>query len=587
MPPKIAIIADPHFHDTTFQPPGVREDFASVRTLADTVASTRVFNESGHTLRAVLDDVAARRIRLVVIVGDLLDDGQVFNRTAGMSLLREYTKRYGMRFFATPGNHDLFGLVGRHMGKRFLDADGAHVLVTSDKDHPCEGSVSRIVAQAAFCDGYASALPDMAELGYFRHEADILWESPFGTSDALETRHYAVRSVDGLTETRMIDASYLVEPSEGLWILSLDANVYKPLDDERADFVDRSEAGWNAVLEDKPFLLSWVRDVALRAKTLNKRLLVFSHYPVIGPLNATLEDEVRLFGETTFSRRMPAPAVAEAVQDAGIRVHFSGHWHVNDTAVSRSDQAFLINVAVPSLTAFPAAYKIAAFEREEMSITTIPLRDAPGFDAAFRAYAIESAHTGMDVGDILRAPTYPDFLNSHLAHLVRRRYLPREWREDFASAVSHFTIRDLFRLAETEGDLPVAHLATASRGSPRPIGDAVVMSSLEPEPGDIHSLPFFELVVDWYRLRKGKELALEHIPRERLAVYRALVSRYAARSWESGSLQSDLAAFMSMLGQYLASPPSKDFAIDLTTGEIRDAKPSYFGRTDLRQTGRG
>lgn len=583
--PKIAIIADPHFHDASFQPPGAPEDFTSVRTLADTAASTRVFNESGHALRAALDDAAARHIRLVVIVGDLLDDGQTFNRAAALAMLREYTRRYGMRFFATPGNHDLFGLAGGHMGKRFLNADGTHRLATSDRDAPRECSAGRIVTEAAFCAGYTDALPDMADLGYFRRETDILWESPFGISDALETRTYAVRSVDGLTEARMIDASYLVEPVEGLWILSLDANVYKPQDGAGGGFVDRSEAGWNAVLEDKPFLLSWTRDVAHRAKTLNKRLLVFSHYPVIGPLNTTLHDEIRLFGETTFARRMPTTAVAEAVGNAGIRVHFSGHWHVNDTAIFRNEREFLINVAVPSLAAFPPAYKIAVFERERLSIATIPLHDVPTFDAAFEAYAVESGRTGVDFGGILRARTYPEFLNHHLALLVCRRYLPREWREDFVSALSRLTVGDLARLAEADEDLPAPAVPAASDGSPRPVADTDGISSRRP--GDVLSLPLIEMVVDWYRLRKGRHLALDHIPSERAAVYRALISRYATQPWRSGTLQFHLAAFMRMLGQYLAGPPSKDFTIDLRTGEIGDVHSSCLGRTDSRFAGRG
>lgn len=566
MLPEIAIIADPHFHDTSFRSPGAREDFASVRTLADTVASTRVFNESGPALRAALDDVAARHIRLVVIVGDLLDDGQAFNRTAALALLQDYTTRYGMRFFATPGNHDLFALAGRHMGKRFLNADGTHILVTSDRDAPRGRSAGRIVTEVAFCDGYVAALPDMAQLGYFRRDADLLWESPFDTSDALEDRTYEVRSDDGLTQARMVDASYLVEPVEGLWILSLDANVYKPRSGGEEGFIDRSEAGWNAVLTDKPFLLSWAGDVARRAAALGKRLLVFSHYPVIGPLNTTLDDEVRLFGRTTFARRMPRPAVAEAFAEAGIGVHFSGHWHVNETALLRRGGDFLVNVAVPSLTAFPAAYKIATFEEESLSIETIPLRDVPGFDAAFQAYGVEARRRGADFGGILRTLSYPDFLSRHLAQLVRHRYLPREWPEDFADAVLRLTVGDLFGLAGAD-----AGTGTHSRA----LSD------------DVLSLPFIDMVADWYRLRKGRHLALDEIPDNRLAAYRALMSRYAAGSWEPTTIQFRLAGFLRMLGQYLASPPSRDFTVDLETGEIRDGASAYFGRTDLRQTGRG
>ena len=118
------IVADPHYHDT--------KGGAAFRTLADTAESTRVFNESFAALPRLLDDIVARGIRLVAVLGDLTDDGQAATMRAATALLRRYRDRHGLRFFLTPGNHDLFAVHGRHQSKRFLDPDGSHRLVTSD-----------------------------------------------------------------------------------------------------------------------------------------------------------------------------------------------------------------------------------------------------------------------------------------------------------------------------------------------------------------------------------------------------------------------------------------------------------------------
>jgi hypothetical protein len=94
---------------------------------------------------------------------------------------------------------------------------------------------------------------------------------------------------------------------------------------------------------------------------------------------------------------------------------------------------------------------------------------------------------------------------------------------------------------------------------------------------------FFELVVDWYRLRKGRSLARPIIGEARLAAYDKLARLFAAGLWEAGSVQARLAAFLRMMMVYAGGQPSEDFSIDLETGEVTAA--SHFGRTERRQIG--
>ena len=103
---QIGVLADPHLHDTGAGHAYGLETKDCFRSLAESTASTRVFNEGGASLVRALDILVERGVRLVMIAGDLTDDGQVPNWRASADLLDRYSQRHNMRFFLTPGNHD-------------------------------------------------------------------------------------------------------------------------------------------------------------------------------------------------------------------------------------------------------------------------------------------------------------------------------------------------------------------------------------------------------------------------------------------------------------------------------------------------
>lgn len=80
---RIAVIADPHVHDCTWRPEGTGLP-GVIRSFAQTAASTRVFNESVPAFRAALDRAAQAGAKIVLLAGDLTDDGQRPNIRAGV-----------------------------------------------------------------------------------------------------------------------------------------------------------------------------------------------------------------------------------------------------------------------------------------------------------------------------------------------------------------------------------------------------------------------------------------------------------------------------------------------------------------------
>lgn len=440
---RLAIIADPHLHDVrgTYRgdriAAGCLPGGMELRTLADTVQSTRLFNESEANFRAVLDDIAARGIRHVIVVGDYSDDGQDESVAASLALMQSYAGRFGMQFFSTVGNHDVYAYCGRSLDRSFLLADGGAFLVSGSKPDG-EGVLFN---PAMRCRSYAESLP--RGLGFFRSGTELHWESPFGPSDDLADRQYTLASPDGRHVRSFVDASYLVEPVEGVWLLSIDGNVFVPRDGEFAlaedEFDDSTDAGYNALVAHRPYMLEWIADVSRRAARLGKRLVSFAHYPAVDPFDGTFDDEQRLFGRTIFVRRTPTRATAALLARAGLRLHFSGHLHIDN--VSRQDG--IVNVAVPSTAGYPGGYRLLTLTEDGAELETVRIAGLPVDPSILSAYRREVAESGLAVGDLLEARDFDAFAIRHLREVVHHRFFTKEWTREAQVAIQRMTLADI------------------------------------------------------------------------------------------------------------------------------------------------
>lgn len=535
--PALAVIADAHFHDLygDYDFTGVETENGrmTARRLTDTARSTRVFNESHQALPAALDDIVRRGIRHVVLAGDYSDDGQVSTLASLARLLDFYRRTHGLVFTATVGNHDIFGPHGRHHGKRLLNPDGSYSFVASSNGFIDEEANGFVLTRKMYCEGYPAGLQAVPDLGFFRRAGDLHWETPFGSDDAPERRCYSITSPDGAHTRRLMDGSYLVEPAPGLWLLMIDANVFVPREE---GFVDSTDAGWNAMVAHKGFILDWMKDVARRAREGGKRLLTFSHYPAIDMLNGTGADELELLGNTAAIRRTPLPATARAVTETGIGVHFSGHVHINDTAWVAHGGDWLVNIGVPSLVAFPSAYKVVHLEEDAIRVETVSLDGLARDRALAEIYRKELAVSGKKLTSLIDAPDYGAYLWEHAAQLVIHRYLRKEWPKELAARIKAMTLADLAVLAG---------------------GD---------DTDDMRAVSVVEMLGDWYGLRMGRAMALERIAPQRLALYRQLIGLYAGRSHEAGSEAEKFAALMRMMAAYMDGLPARDFRIALKDG---------------------
>lgn len=499
---KLAVVADVHLHDL-YGGYGMVEEGSgelALRTLADTAASTRVFNESYPAFLAVLDDIVRRGIRDVVLLGDYSDDGQPGAVTALKAILSRYEEQHDLRFFATFGNHDCFGPVPHQQAKRLTKADGTTPLLVASEDYP---KPAELVRSGMLGMKTLDAMHAMAPYGVACPSGVLHWETPFGNPDALSDRR------PDASDIACLDASYLVEPQQGLWLLMLDANVFQNTGDA---WKLKADAAWDHVLAQRPYFLTWIEDVARRAKKLGKTLLAFSHYPALPLAMREGANTIEVACTPEWAKRMPSFETARLLTEAGIHVHFSGHMHVS----GRVQLANLLNIAVPSPVAYPGGYVVVCANAQNVDIETVQIADVPSFDVAFAAYRSQSIDDGTD--RLFSSENYAEFLLAHLKNLIKVRHVPHDWSSTFRA-----------RFDTSIGDALVGEHA---------------LSGLVGQWQQMMTMPLWQMVEDYYLFRSGGEFALMDIPALRVGFYRDMVERLKAKP--NDATKSDLGNFLDL-----------------------------------------
>ncbi len=574
--PVIAVIADAHFHDIDSDYDFCATPFngksGTLRSWTDTRRASRVFNESAAALNKALDDIHQRGIRHVVLLGDYTDDGQIEATQRLASLLRQHRDEHGLHLYAIPGNHECYGSAGKHQSTRFVTSPGESMVVTSDPEVAASQADTAILTRKMYCEGTTAGLLPMREFGLFRQSEYLHWESPFGFDDAVALRRYDAHSSDGATTCSLMDASYLVEPAEGLWLLMIDANVFEPRNGQRdmarkKAFLDCSDAGWNALLRNRPYLLDWISDVCSRAQQLGKTLLTFSHYPIMDSLDDWSDSESRLFGQTEMQRRRPARHVAESLLRTGIQLHLGGHMHINGIATVTRNGRQLTDIAVPSLAAFPPAYKILQPATSQCRIETIALNDMPLDPWLMNYYRAENMALSRDNDTALEAHDYGTFLYRRMISRVSQRFLPREWPAEIAGEMAGRNAADLgcFLIAQRQssesllfGALPAAtHAASRIRLASLASDYGLTMMRIE-------ACSMMDLIVDWYCLRQAGHQAVGLFMLERQDLYRFLTQEFGdVQSTDTNAMAAFLSIFLGVMQLALQRLAPQDSMTDI------------------------
>jgi 3',5'-cyclic AMP phosphodiesterase CpdA len=615
---RITFLSDVHMHNVygDFQDndyKGIENPrngkFATIRTMQAQLHSTRLFNENYFAFRAALDDVVKRGIKLVVLPGDFSDDGQPVHVRCLRQILDEYSENYGIRFFAITGNHDPVRPYTISGGKRdFLGEGGKRQPIMSEDgmyasrekyEHPV------VVSQDIRRMGYQEITGMLGDYGFFPQKDYLYWETPFSgyqvesydftqalEESDLEKRKYTIQPHD----LQVPDVSYLVEPVRGLWLLAIDANVYIPKEKVSENAEDpmnfnRTGVGYNRVLSHKRHLIDWVRRVSQQAEELGKTLIVFSHYPMM-EYNDDASDHINnLMGDgKSQSYRIPGEEVARIFADAGVKVHFGGHLHINDTGIRKTKSGnTLVNVQVPSLAAYIPAYKLLTLKNDHvLEIETIVIDSVPRFKELFDLYKMEHAYLtdnrvkGIWNDDILSAKDYHSYTTWHLKELVRLRFLPGDWPKEFKDFLLDRTGKELLILSHLDsniafdeiagetGDLSITKYAESWQAAIRK-----AEAEMNKSGGSLDSFgdwTGFDLIFDFYRLRSADKLAINDIGTGRTQEYHFLIESFlknqGKKDYGNDSLKERFNELSLIMQHFLNGAPADHFRVDLQNGKV-------------------
>jgi 3',5'-cyclic AMP phosphodiesterase CpdA len=609
---QVAFLSDVHlqdlfgtFSDNDFK--GVLNTktgkYALIRTMASQLHSTRIFNENYFAFIAALEDIAKRKIKYVALPGDYTDDGQPIHVRGLKKILDQYQKKYGIEFFITTGNHDPVGPFAQESGKEdFLGKEGkSQPIFSKDGMYKPNMNIEQPVVITADIAkmGYFGITNDLQNFGFYPNKKYKFWSTPFAGYNsqnynykkAVEASQLNKRVYNVAPGFEVPDVSYVVEPIEGLWLMAIDGNVYIPkkTDSDPKDSKSYSEAstGYNNVLSNKKHLIKWVQDISAEARLRGKTLVAFSHFPMID-FNDDASAEIKeLLGPNKWQlNRVPVEEVAQVFADAGLKIHFGGHMHINDTGTRTTEKGnTLVNIQTPSLAAYIPAYKLLTIKKDNLvDIQTITIDEVKGFDELFDLYKMEyqflQSQNTKDIWniDILKTKNYHDFTDFHLKELVRLRFLSDDWPSTFKDFILNVSANDLLVLANIESDKDFDFILKNKAQFQKEWNEAEIKSEQILVQNNLKKEDFNwtgnDLLIDFYRFRSADELALADVGEKRVAAYKVVSKLYLENSKEEASkpLQKQMKLFLIIFNKFMHEVPADHFTVDLKTGEVRSVK---------------
>lgn len=251
-----------------------------------TTGDGKLLHYSGEIIDAFTRDIKNKNPDILIIPGDLTGNGEKESHLEFAKKLKTI-KKLGTHVFVVPGNHDIENPWARnYVGDELIKIDS----ITSDE----------------FAEIYDS----------------------FGYKDALS------RDPNSL--------SYLITPSEDIWLLMLDSAKYKHNG-------VRNSPEMGGEISDKT--LEWVKECGNLAKENNAKLIAIMHHSLIDHSRVINEDYTIENNRETI----------KVFQNCGIEIVLTGHIHLQDIKFHKEEDKIIYDIATSCLIAYPNQYGVLKF----------------------------------------------------------------------------------------------------------------------------------------------------------------------------------------------------------------------------------
>ncbi len=314
---RFMVFSDPHYYD-----PSLGTEGTAFQEYLD--GDRKLLKESRELLIEALLKISNSDAEFVIVPGDLTKDGTRVSHEMFAAMILELEAK-GKQVYVVPGNHDI--------------NNGHSFAFQGDKKIPVEN-----VSPFDYLDIY--------------HE--------FGYSEALYTDGYSL--------------SYVVEPTDGLWLLGLDACQYL-----------ENEPGHHPVTDGdfKKETLEWIEEIAAMASKENKTMIAFMHHGIL----EHYQKQNRFFGEYVVDNHR---RVSKQFAALGINVVFTGHYHSQDITMKKWNSGnFIIDVETGSLVTYPSPLREVRISEDTMHIESQYIESIPMYPENFTDYSRAYVHAGI------------------------------------------------------------------------------------------------------------------------------------------------------------------------------------------------
>jgi len=314
------VMSDLHYYDTALGTDG--------KAFNEYLANDRkLLKESEELLTTAVDAMQLIPAQFVLIPGDVTKDGEKQNHEKAAAFCARLEKQ-GKRVFVVPGNHD-------------IDNPHAFRYTTNGKE-----PVPSVTA-----DEFAAIYNE------------------YGFSEAFSRDAFSL--------------SYAVEPVPGLWLLGLDACLYRENQPDK-------EPAVNGRFQEET--LVWLEKILMRSVREKKAVIAFMHHGVIEHFKGQND----YFGDYLVDY---FPDIASLLAAFKVRLVFTGHFHAQDVAKmirQKSAEDFLFDIQTGSLVTAPCPYRIVSIlPQNRLRIESRFIDSIPSYPHGFRAYAEEYVAQGI------------------------------------------------------------------------------------------------------------------------------------------------------------------------------------------------
>lgn len=311
------VFSDPHYYD-----PSLGTEGKAFEEYLD--SDRKLLRESRELLLEAIERIEKSDASFVVIPGDLTKDGTKVSHKE-FALLMERLEAAGKQVYVIPGNHDI-------------------------------------------SNGESNAFPgDTVEL------VESITPKEFGEIYANMGYSEALHRDDN-------SLSYVTEPAPGLWLLGLDACLYRENQENHHSHTDG---------QFKDETLSWIDEISELASENGKTMIAFMHHGII----EHYKGQEKFYGEYIVN---DYKKISKQLASNGIRVVFTGHYHAQDVTMKKWDEeTFIFDVETGSLVTYPCPIREIRISNDSMHIKSHFIDKIPSYDSNFTEYSRQYVYDGI------------------------------------------------------------------------------------------------------------------------------------------------------------------------------------------------